>query len=240
MTDAVLASEALRAESDAIWTRLHRHPFITELAEGTLPLEKFRYFLEQDVFYLEEYARCLAMGAAKSRTAEELRYFAADLANVLDAEIPNNLVLLDKVIAHGADDRGGTHAMAPANVAYTGYMHSLAMRGGPLDIMAALLPCAWSYVEIATSLRDRTDETHPIYSEWISYFSLEETIAVVSNMRRDFDRLAQEEATTDGRRREIANAFAMSSRLELGFWEMAYTFERWPDEDRVDRQAVQR
>jgi thiaminase/transcriptional activator TenA len=45
------------------------HPFITELAEGTLPLDKFRFFLEQDDFYLEEYKRCLALGAAKSRNA---------------------------------------------------------------------------------------------------------------------------------------------------------------------------
>jgi thiaminase/transcriptional activator TenA len=229
MSPATPASDAFRAESDPVWAKLHEHPFITELADGTLPLEKFRYFLEQDVFYLEEYARCLAMGAAKSRTADELRYFVADLNNVLEAEIPNNLSLLDEVVAHGAEDRGGTRGMAPANVAYTSYLHALSMRGGPLDIMAALLPCAWSYVEIASALRDRTDLTHPIYSEWIAYFSLPQTVEVVSTMRHDFDALALDEATTDARRREIANAFATSSRLELGFWEMAYTFERWPD-----------
>ena len=229
MSTGTSASEALRAESHAIWAKLHEHPFITELADGTLPLEKFRFFLEQDVFYLEEYARCLAIGAAKSRTADELRYFVADLNNVLDAEIPSNLALLDKVIAHGAEDRGGARGMAPANLAYTTYLHSLSMRGVPLDIMAALLPCVWSYVEIATALRDRTDRTHPIYSEWIAYFSLPHTIEVVTNMRRDFDELVREEATTDARRRQIADAFATSSRLELGFWEMAYTCEWWPD-----------
>ena len=45
----------------------------------TLPLETFRFFLEQDNFYLEENARCLAMGAAKSRTEAEPRYFTTDL-----------------------------------------------------------------------------------------------------------------------------------------------------------------
>jgi thiaminase len=48
-------------------------------------------------------------------------------------------------------------------------------------------------------------------------------------MRHDFDALALEVATSDARRRDIADAFTTSSRLELGFWEMAYTFERWPD-----------
>jgi thiaminase (transcriptional activator TenA) len=229
VSTAISASDTLRVSSDPVWARLHQHPFILELAAGTLPLEKFRYFLEQDVFYLEEYARCLAMGAAKSRTADELRYFVADLNNVLDAEIPSNLSLLDKVIGHGAADRGGADGPAPANVAYTSYLHALSMRGGPLDIMAALLPCAWSYVEIATALLDRTDTTHPVYSEWIGYFSRPQTLEVVSNMRHDFDALALEVATSDARRRDIADAFTTSSRLELGFWEMAYTFERWPD-----------
>ena len=237
MSDPTSASDAFRSESDAIWAKLHGHPFITELADGTLPLERFRFFLEQDVFYLEEYARCLAMGAAKSRTAAELRYFVADLNNVLDAEIPNNLKLLDEVIAHGAEDRGGARGMAPANLTYTSYLHSLSMRGGPLDIIAALLPCAWSYVEIATALRDRTDRTHPIYSEWIGYFSLPRTIEVVSNMRLDFDGLVRDEVRTDARRREIGNVFATSSRLELGFWEMAYTFERWPDVEELRDQG---
>ena len=229
MSGAISTSDACREESDPIWTKLHRHPFITELAEGTLPLETFRFFLEQDVFYLEEYARCLAMGAARSRTPDELRYFVADLNHVVDDEIPSNRSLLEKVIDAGAEDRGGARGPAPANVAYTSYMYALATRGGPLDILALLLPCAWSYVEIATALRDRTDLTHPVYAEWIAYFSLPQTVEVVTTMRRDFDALARKEVTTDARRREITDVFATSSRLELGFWEMAYTLEQWPD-----------
>ena len=201
----------------------------TKLAEGTLPLEKFRFFLEQDNLYLEEYARCLAMGAAKSRTERELRYFTTDLNQVLDAEIPNNLTLLARVIDLGATDRGGGLAMAPANVAYTSYMLSLALRGGPLEIMASLLPCAWSYVEIASGLRERTDLHHPVYGEWIAYFTLPANVEMVADMRRDFDVLVAEEATTQARRFEIGQIFATSSRLERSFWEMAHTLEQWPD-----------
>ena len=78
------ASDDFRAECDRIWQGLSEHPFITELAAGSLPIDKFRFFLEQDIFYLEWYARCLAMGAAKSRNEQELRYFTTDLNQVLD------------------------------------------------------------------------------------------------------------------------------------------------------------
>jgi thiaminase/transcriptional activator TenA len=194
-----------------------------------LPLETFRFFLEQDNFYLEEYARCLAMGAAKSRTEAELRYFTTDLNQVLDAELPSNRALLDRVIEMGAADRGGSLEMAPANVAYTSYMHALASRGGALEIMASLLPCAWSYVEIAADLRTRTDLDHPVYGGWIAYFSLPSNVEMVSAMRRDFDSLIADEARSDAKRDEIERIFATSSRLERSFWDMAYTLERWPD-----------
>jgi thiaminase/transcriptional activator TenA len=223
------ASDAFRGECDRIWKGLHEHPFITELAEGTLPIEKFRFFLEQDNLYLEEYARCLAMGAAKSRSERELRYFTTDLNQVLEAELPSNRELLAKVTELGAADRGGALTMAPANVAYTSYMLALSLRGGPLEIMASLLPCAWSYVEIATALRDRTDLEHPVYGGWVGYFSLPTNVEMVTEMRRDFDALVAEEVTTQARRREIATIFATSSRLEGGFWEMAYTLQQWPD-----------
>ena len=229
MSTTISSSDVFREESTAIWAALHQHPFIVELAEGTLPLEKFRFFLEQDILYLEEYARCLAMAAAKSRNEAELRFFTTDLNKVLDAEIPNNRTLLAQVIELGAADRGGSLGKAPANVAYTSYMHSLAMRGGPLEIMASLLPCSWSYVEIAAALRERTELTHPIYGGWIEYFSLPENVSLVDDMRRDFDALVLEEATSDERRREVSRIFATSSRLERSFWEMAYTLEQWPD-----------
>jgi thiaminase/transcriptional activator TenA len=223
------ASEDLRARCDRIWRGLHQHPFITELAAGTLALDKFRFFLEQDNMYLQDYARCLAMGAAKSRSEHELRYFITDLNQVVDRELPSNRDLLARVTAMGADDRGGSFGMAPANVAYTSYMRSLALHGGPLEIMASLLPCAWSYVEIATALADRTDGNHPVYGGWIGYFSLPENVHMVAGMRDDFDLLVEEEASGGARRDEIERIFATSSRLEHGFWEMAYTLEQWPD-----------
>ncbi|MEA2521746.1 MAG: hypothetical protein QOI81_1392, partial [Actinomycetota bacterium] len=82
-------SDQMRAACASIWDGLHDHPFLHELADGTLGLEKFRFFLEQDNFYLADYARCLAMGAGRSRDETELRYFTIDLNQVLDQELPS-------------------------------------------------------------------------------------------------------------------------------------------------------
>jgi thiaminase/transcriptional activator TenA len=216
-------------ENAPLWRSLHEHPFIVGLCEGSLPLDRFRFFLEQDNLYLEEYARCLATGAAKSRSERELRYFAEALSKVLDAELPNNRALLERVIDLGAEDRGGSVAKAPANVAYTSFLHTVAMRGGALEILASLLPCVWSYVDIAVSHEAAIDVAHPVYRDWIGYFALPESVGVVADMRRDFDAMVGNGAMPDERRAELAQIFTTSLRMEWAFWEMAYTLERWPD-----------
>ena len=36
------------------------HPFVTQMADGTLPTEKFRYYMLQDYLYLKDYVKIFA------------------------------------------------------------------------------------------------------------------------------------------------------------------------------------
>ena len=221
-------SASLRARCEGIWAGLHAHPFLRELARGTLPLEKFRFFIEQDLLYRPPFARCMAMGAARARSEAELEFFTRQADGIIRLEIPSNRRLLEQVVSLGAQDRGGSLAMAPANVAYTSFLLATAAQGGPLEITAAILPCSWSYIEIAQGLKDEIAE-HPVYSDWVGFYLGDEESDLVLNMRETFDDLVREEALGEGRRRELAEIFMMSSRLEGMFWEMAYTLDQWPD-----------
>lgn len=240
-------SAELRDHSDRIWNGLHAHPFLSELARGVLPLEKFRFFLEQDIMYLPDFARCIAMGAAKSATEAELGFFARQLDGTINLELPNQYRVLDQVCRLGAADRGGALGKAPANVAYTSFMLSVAAQGGPLEIMAAILPCAWSYAEIADRLADQIAD-HPVYRDWVSFYTTDEVLGLVRQMRQSFDEMAVLAGPGAQTRRRLTEIFATSSRLEGAFWEMAYTLDQWPDlsdghgrppgSDRVDRPAA--
>jgi thiaminase/transcriptional activator TenA len=229
MTPAAASFSArLREQCDGIWAGLHAHPFLGELTRGILPLEAFRFFIEQDLFFLPEFARCMAMGAAKSRGENELEFFTRQLDGIIRLEIPSNRRLLEQVVALGAEDRGGSRAIAPANLAYTSFLLATAAAGGPLEIIAAILPCSWSYVEIARGLEDELTE-HPVYSDWVGFY-LEDTEAeLVLDMRETFDNLTREAAPNEPKRRQLTEIFMMSSRLEGMFWEMAYTLDQWPD-----------
>ncbi len=221
-------SARLREQCDGIWAGLHAHPFLGELARGTLPLEAFRFFIEQDLLFLPEFARCMAMGAAKSESEDELEFFTRQLDGIISLEIPSNRRLLEQVIGRGAEDRGGSLGMAPANLAYTSFLLATAAAGGPLEILAAILPCSWSYVEIARGLKGELAE-HPVYSDWVSFYLADEEADLVLNMRETFDNMTREAAVSDRKGRQLAEIFMMSSRLEGMFWEMAYTLDQWPD-----------
>jgi thiaminase (transcriptional activator TenA) len=221
-------SDALRARCDRIWAGLHAHPFLGELTRGTLPLDRFRFFIEQDLLFLPAFARCMATGAAKSADDAELEFFSRQLDGIIRLEIPSNRRLLDQVISLGAEDRGGALAMAPANVAYTSFLLATAAAGGPLEITAAILPCSWSYIEIANGLKDEL-ATHPVYSDWVGFYLQEEEAELVGNMRETFDEMTREGVVSENKREQLAETFTMSSRLEGMFWDMAYTVDQWPD-----------
>ena len=221
-------SARLREQCDGIWAGLHAHPFLRELARGVLPLDAFRFFIEQDLLFLPEFARCMAMGAAKSQGSDELEFFTRQLDGILSLEIPSNRRLLDQVTALGAQDRGGSLGMAPANLAYTSFLLATAAAGGPLEILAAILPCSWSYVEIASGLKDEIAQ-HPVYSDWVSFYLQDTEAELVLNMRETFDDMIREAAVSDRKRQQLAEIFMMSSRLEGMFWHMAYTLDQWPD-----------
>ena len=70
-------SEQLRDEAQPIWRAIFAHPFLQEIRDGTLPIEKFRYYLTQDYQYLEGFGRTVVLTMAKapnSQTLEELSH----------------------------------------------------------------------------------------------------------------------------------------------------------------------
>ena len=219
-------SESLRADCRDLWEGLHAHPFLRELAAGTLAPERFRFFLEQDVFFLPELARAVGLGVAKAGDERALHHFAEEVAAVVERELESNRALLRRVIELGAEDRGGGEAAAPATVGYGGFLVATAARGGPLEIMAALLPCTWSYADIATRVKGEI-AVHPVYSSWVGFFASDEYVEVIAARRRTLDELAASAA--EAVRRRLSEIFTMSTRLEHAFWDMAYGLEQWPD-----------
>lgn len=217
--------EELRAGCRDVWESLHEHPFVRELAAGTLPLETFRFYLEQDLFFLPEYLRAIGLAIGRADGEQELELLVSEAQIVVGRELEGVQALLlrvEELTGPGESDP----EPAPTTVAYTGFVLATAVRGDAIDVMTALLPCAWSYADIAQRVADETAD-HSIYRDWIGFFAGTEYVDSIAERRAALDRVAA--GLGESRRRRLEVVFATAVRLELAFWEMAYRHEQWPD-----------
>lgn len=72
-------TERVRQAADPIWQAYFTHPFVTGIGDGSLSVEKFRFFLLQDYLYLYDYAKVFALGLLKSGIPEEMRFFSSNV-----------------------------------------------------------------------------------------------------------------------------------------------------------------
>lgn len=80
-------TERLLAATQDIWEGYLNHPFVHGIADGSLDIQKFCFYLLQDYVYLFDYAKVFAQGVVKSRDPEIMRVFATSVANILDGEM---------------------------------------------------------------------------------------------------------------------------------------------------------
>ena len=220
MTNSV--SYRLHDAAASIWEACLKHPFVTGIGDGTLEVEKFRYFMLQDYLYLFDYARVFALGVVKARDPELMRIFAANVDAILGSEMKIHRAYMKRL---GITEEQ-VFAVKPAldNLSYTNYMLSVASSGSPMEIVASILACSWSYAEIGQALATIPGAAeHPFYGEWIQGYSSEEYAATNQALIELMDSLAAN--ATEEQIAYLTEVFVNCSRYELGFWDMSW--EMW-------------
>ena len=195
------------------------------MAEARLPLDKFRFYAGQDYAYLIEFARCLGMAAAKAEAEETMRTFAS----LLEASLTVEIEMLERLGERLgiAPARLRETEPAPTNVAYTRHLLYVAYSGTVGEIMAAMLPCMWSYQEIGERLgKSKSIVKQPVYQEWAATYRSREYIELVDWYRNLVDRYASDSGGLV--REKMRRHFILSSRYEYMFWDIAYREEAWP------------
>ena len=115
---------------------------------------------------------------------------------------------------------------ALANLSYTNYMLSVAQIGGPMEIVASILACSWSYAEIGQALAAIPGAAeHPFYGEWIRGYASEEYAATNQALIELMDSLAADAG--EEQLAYLTDVFVNCSRYELGFWDMAWDVQPW-------------
>lgn len=212
-------STRLHDAAAPVWEACLRHPFVTGIGDGTLDMEKFRYFMLQDYLYLFDYARVFALGVVKARDPELMRVFAANVDAILGGEMKIHRAYMKRLDI--TEEQVFSIKPALANLSYTNYMLSVAQTGGPVEIVASILACSWSYAEIGQALAAIPGAAeHPFYGEWIRGYASEEYAATNQALIELMDSLAADAG--EEQLAYLTDVFVNCSRYELGFWDMAW------------------
>ncbi|WP_025025547.1 thiaminase II [Caldalkalibacillus mannanilyticus] len=216
-------SEKIRKKADAIWQASFDHPFVTGIADGSLPLDCFRYYVMQDSYYLAQFARIQALGAAKALDLYTTHRLAAHAQGTYEAELSLHENFSNRLGI--TEEEKQQFEVAPTAYAYTSHLYRAAYSGHLGDIIAALLPCYWLYYEIGERLQGSTPD-EPIYQEWIAAYGGDWFRELVEEQINRLDEIASQ--VTEADRARMEEHFVISSQYEYLFWDMAYKKEMWP------------
>ena len=197
--------------------KIIEHPFITELSAGSLPQEKFRFYLRQDALYLENYARILSHIASrlpdKGHVTSFINFASAGIvvekelhASCLGGEIPP------------------VSEISPSCLLYSSVLQSFAT--APVEVeAAAILPCFWVYNRVGKEILSmQTGDGNP-YSRWIGTYADEGFTASTLRAVEICDALAH--GTGKATRERMTDAFLLCTKMEWMFWDSAWEMEKW-------------
>jgi thiaminase/transcriptional activator TenA len=216
-------STRLWDEIDDTFAAILDHPFVTGLRDGTLDTDAFSQYVAQDMHYLRDYARALAIVGAKAPELSDTAMFARHAAEVFDVELTLHNSLLPEI---GLDPEAVSAApVTPTTRAYTSYLLATAYGGTFAEGLAAVLPCYWIYARVGAALAE-TGSTDRRYQLWIDSYGGAEFAATVAEVLALTDRIGQ---TLSASEEQLARAhFATTSRYEWMFFDAAHRRESWP------------
>lgn len=225
--DPVRFTDLLWDASENIRRAIDDLEFLRLLGAGTLPLDAFRRYLEQDSLYLGGYVKSLSLLAAHAPNPVAGAFWASAAASAMDEAASHEEMLTGGALP--ASTR--TPEPSPECLGYTSYLTAIAATEPYPVAAAAVLPCFWIYADVGRSLAgaaravlDR-DPDHP-YARWVAAYDAPEFHAIVDAARTFVDDAAA--AATPVQREQMIDAFVVASRYELMFWDSALHPTPWP------------
>ncbi len=217
-----LSTDLYRA-AKPIWDAQLEHPFVEQLGDGSLEVERFTRWVRQDYRYLKEFARIFAWAVAKADRLESMGWYAKVLDLTLNTEMALHRTYAERFGISEAELEATP--MWPTTRAYTDFLVRTSADGDMADLLAALLPCAWGYVYIARKLAEGRPPEDQRYADWITQYASDEFAGALDWLRAEFDRVT--EHVSDEKRARLTEIFLISSRYEWEFWEMCWNGEEW-------------
>lgn len=215
-------TQELRSKHRDLWEKMVTHPFVLEMGEGTLPVEKARYYFLQDYVFVRDLVTMTAMGIARAPDFSAGNWLNQFLAGILN---PESDLFTRAFKELGVPEEEYTSASAsPTTQAFGDFMVRTGLEGAFEDILTVLYVTEGTYLDWGTRLLEAGKRPrNPIYRQWIEIHGPAVLGELVNWMGGHLDR-----ADLGHRRARIERLFLTALRYEYLFWEAAYRGQSWP------------
>jgi thiaminase/transcriptional activator TenA len=192
------------------------HPVVRGIGDGSLSVDRFRFYLGQDYLFLRQYMRVIALAVVAADDLGDVDLLSTLLHDTASVEMA---ALSDLYASFDGDPRALASTEPHATCrAYTDHLLATAYQGNLLVTLAALLPCQWGYREIARSLVASGATGASRYRGWIDEYLAPGYSELVERTIESLERAASSEGTRA--RDQAERVFAVSAGHEFAFWEM--------------------
>lgn len=182
------------------------HAFVQGIASGDLARDRFVFYVEQDAFFLESFARAYALSLAKAPGIAAMTEVRALLDGVFE-----------ELNLHASYARRWGASLDPrtsrATLAYTDFLLRVAWSEPLGRILAAMTPCMRLYAYLGQQLAPLTVADGP-YQEWVETYGHPDFEALAQRMEALLD------AHDDGSD-AVAQHYRTAMRLEYAFFDQA-------------------
>jgi thiaminase (transcriptional activator TenA) len=213
-----LSQKLWQANQDLAEASLH-NPFVQGLSDGSLAKEKFVYYVGQDAFFLEAFARAYSIAAAKSPDWESFQVFHA----LTDGALQELNLHQGYAQQWGVDIV--TVTPGDATRQYTDFLLSTAWSQSVGVTAVAMSPCLKLYAYLGQALRQSTakDLTDPQiannpYADWITTYSSGEFDGLVQQLEALVEQHASDTAL-------VHSTYRYAMTCERNFFQSAWLRE---------------
>ena len=216
-------SDELRAGVESIWETVVTHPFVTEIADGSLDRERFYVDVDQDYLFLRDWATLLSLATARAPDFDAAREIVGFLHLGLGGE---EGLFQEAFRERGISRKAGAGLQyLPTTQNYSGYLRTLAYEGTFTEVVATLLAVEWPYLDWAQRAEEAGRKPGDrYYQTWIDIH----TSPGMSGFVPCLHRVVVESAPTAAQQDKLQAIFRYVLRYEYHFFEMAYRGESWP------------
>lgn len=214
VTTGTVALESVTAESVAgqwwagiedIRAAIDELDFITGLVDGSLDEAAFTWYLAQDALYLKDYSRALAEASKLAPTPAEQAFWAHSAHGAIATELELHANWLPSESMFDA-------TASPVTTGYVNHLLATAARGSYEELIAAVLPCFWIYVDVGSRLVHHATTSNP-YAAWLQTYG-DPAFEDLNRQAIEIVTAHAATATPTGRER-MRSAFTTSAQHEL-------------------------